>query len=825
MDGSTLRIALRTLARHRGFATVAILSLAVAIALNTTMYSAMDALLDPRIAARAPEHVYGLEYFGVRRNELHPTAVEEALRAGAQGFEAISGINDHRFAGRELAEANGRYARIRSSVARTNLFDFLGTPALEGRTFVDRDDGTNNVVISDRLANELFDDRSPVGRTVLLGGNGYVVIGVVQRSPFFGPLSGDVWMMRRGNMPAVPLNLVRFSEQLDRAQIKERVQLVANRLAMASGEAPGSTAFRGGYTTMRQAPIVGFHLALIGAVIAVLMVACANLANLQLARGLARSRELALRAAVGATRKQLVKHLLLETGLLAIGGLALGLLLTFWGMYIVRSSMPQVMEGILVAPQASWGMFVFAAGAALVCLFLVGLLPAMRVSRVDPDTLLKASAGTGANRHHRRRYGMMVVAQIGFSLPVLIGAILLIKSGMRFRSHDYLIRERYGYDPLPIVVGTVPLVPPAGTRSMMVGEVAARVIGAVKTVPGVIEVAVETSGSVEGPRPQHILVDGGNGVIREEPATTWSYSIVSPTYFRVYGLDVAQGRNFNEGEFDGEAVIVDGPTARYLWATENPIGRAIKFGHARSNQPWHRVVGVAGDKRDTFAIRRVSPYANYSMSEVYRVIKPTDSIFMSARQVEGFLRAGLGMPTLSVGFHARVRGNTELAALRIQRALRGLTDGREPTALAQMEALGVARRRAMADFAASLFSTFAFIGLGLVAIGMYGIVAHSVGERRRELAVRISLGATARDILRSVLREGNALLLAGVAVGLLLTKYGVWWLTEFIPEAYGYDAMFFAFIATILFGLAALAAFVPAIRATRIDPVEALRSE
>jgi ABC-type antimicrobial peptide transport system permease subunit len=131
----------------------------------------------------------------------------------------------------------------------------------------------------------------------------------------------------------------------------------------------------------------------------------------------------------------------------------------------------------------------------------------------------------------------------------------------------------------------------------------------------------------------------------------------------------------------------------------------------------------------------------------------------------------------------------------------------------------------MADFAASLFSTFAFIGLGLVGIGVYGIVAHSVAERRRELAVRISLGATARDILRSVLREGNALILAGVAIGLLLTKYGVWWLLEFIPEAYGYDAIFFALIATVLFGLAAMAAFIPALRATRIDPVEALRHE
>ena len=825
MDASTIRIAMRTLARHRGFTTVAVLSLGIAIALNTTMYSAMEALLVPRIPIRDPEHLYSLEYFGVRRNDIHPQVLETALREGAQGFEGVTGANSYVFEGRSLAEAEGRFARIQSLTVRTNFFEVLGTPALAGRTFVERDEGTTNVVISDRLARNLFDDESPVGRNVLLGGNGFVIIGVVERSPFFGLLNGDVWLTRQARMRSVPLNLMRFDRVMDRNAIRRHVQLAADRLAMAMGEPVGSTGFRGGFPLSRPFRMSGFHLALMAAVAAVLLVACANLANLQLARGLARSRELALRAAVGATRRQLIRHLLQETALLAFAGLILGVLLTFWGMQLIRSSLPQVMEGVLVAPRASWGMFAFASAAALVCLFLVGLLPALRVSRVDPNTMLKSGAGTGANREHRRRYGVMVVAQIGFALPVLIGAILLIKAGLRLHSHDYLVRERYGYDPLPIVVGNVPYVPPSKATAASLADVASRVMAVVKSVPGVVEVAVKTYQAVEGPRPRTLMVDGANGVVREEPAQTWSYSIVTPNYFKVYGLTAAQGRDFAETEFDGEAVIVDGPTARYLWGTENPIGRAIKFGNARSELPWHRVVGVAGDLRDTFAIRRVEPYANYSMDEVFRVIKPTDTLAVSGQMMANYMRMGLPAPALSVGFHARVRGNTELAALRIQRALRGLTDGREPAAIPQLEALGVARRRAMSDFAASLFSTFAFIGIALVAIGVYGIVAHSIEERRRELAVRISLGATSRNILHSILREGNVLILAGVAIGLLLTKYGVWWLTDFIPETYGYDAIFFALIATVLFALAAFAAFVPAFRATQIDPVEALRHE
>ncbi|MGH7679378.1 MAG: ABC transporter permease, partial [Gemmatimonadaceae bacterium] len=565
IDSSTLRIAARTLGRHRGFTLVAILSLGVAIALNTTMYSVMDALLDPQIPAREPGKIYTLRYFGDVRRQLHPTAIEDALREGAQGFEAVTGANTYRFEGRSLAEAEGRYARIDSYVVRWNFFDFLGTPAIAGRTFTARDDGTNNIVISDRLAGRLFDDRSPIGRTVLLGGNGHVVIGVVERSPAISLLANDVWMLRASEMPLVPLTHIRFRDEIDRKEINERVKVVANRLAMAAGEAPGSTAFRGAGSVMRPFRVAGFHFALAGAVFAVLMVACANLANLQLARGLARSRELALRSAVGAARRQLVGHLLLETGLLAVSGLALGVLLTLWGMQIVEATIPDELDGFLVAPQPSWGMFVFAAGAALVCLFLVGLLPSLRVSRVDPNTLLKSGAGTGANKEHRRRYGMMVVAQIGFSLPVLIGAILLIKSGLRYRSHDYLVKERYGYDPRPVVVGSVSFMPPRGARKVMVADIASRVAALVKTVPGVLDVAAETYGSAEGPRPKTILVDDENGVVRAEPAQSWSYSIVSPSYFRVYGNSAAKGRDFGESEFDGEAIIVDAQTAIYLW--------------------------------------------------------------------------------------------------------------------------------------------------------------------------------------------------------------------------------------------------------------------
>jgi putative ABC transport system permease protein len=818
IDTSTLRVTLRTLARHRGFSTVAILSLALAIALNTTMYSALDAMIDPQIDARRPDHIYTIAYFGDARRKLHHSTIESALRAGVAGFESASGSRSASFWGQApLAENGSRYYRVTPIAVRMNYFEFLGTRAREGRTFLPRDEGTHNAVISDRLANKLFPDESPVGRTLTLDGEGYVVIGVVRRNTTFALLSDDIWIPQRAGASPVPITLMRFREKISPYDIGDQLKIVAARLAIAADEVPGKTAFRALSYMNQRLELTPFHLALACAVVAVLLVACANLANLQLARGLARSRELALRSAVGASRGRLVGHLMLETGAIAIAGLLLGVFATLWGIHVIRATIPAEVGELMIEPQVSWGMFAFAAIAALVCLFFVGLLPALRISRVDPDRLLKAGAGTGANREHRRRYGLMVMAQIGFSLPVLVGAIVLLRSATKLHSRDFLVRNLYGYDPGPIVVANVPFSPPERVTSVLVGDLAAQLTAGAKSVRGVIDATVYHTVEPEGRR---VVVDDADGHLREEPAHLWGYRVVSPTYFRVFGLPIVQGRGFTETETDGRAVVMDARTAEYLWKHENPIGRAIKFGDNKSKARWHTVVGIVGDLRDTNAIRLRDPTANFRLNQVYRVVTPADSLVLR-RWVGTYFNIARGSLTL----YARVNGNAELAAVRMQRQLRAVTSANPPTVVRMEDNLGVAQERTRQDFAASLFSAFALIGIALVAIGLYGIVAHSVAERTRELAVRISLGATARDILHSVLREGNALILAGVAIGLLLTKYSVFWLAGYIPEDESYNALLFAAIAGLLFGIAVFAAFVPAWRATKIDPVEALRHE
>lgn len=821
IDRTSLRVALRTLARHRGFTIVAVASLAIAIALNTAMYSVLEAMLAPRINARAPDQLYSVEYYGpvryyrdMRRRELAEAEIENALRVGLDGFGEVTGSRPGYDAATSLIEFGERYRRSSFGtvrVVRPNFFDVLGSTFREGRGFLSTDEQGAVAIISDRYADYFFPGQSAVGKMLTVDGNGYTVVGVIERSDVLPLLSADFWMLRAAGTLSVPPSVIRLVRRAKDTSVEQELSVVASRLAMATGGAPGSSRFlSSGFATARM-PIGRFHWALIGAVAAVLLVACANLANLQLARGIARARELAVRAAVGASRRQLVTHLMLETGILAVAGMGLGVFATAWANSLIKATIPPVMSEYLIAPQTSWGMFAFATFAAVVCLVLSGLLPALRLSRVDLDTLLKAGAGTGANRHHRRRYGALVIAQIGFALPVLIGAAIVARTALIMNGPDYRFRRMYGYDASPLVVANVVVRAEStpAARVLRLNDLAGDLVARARSVPGVHAAAVEM---YRRPVRNRVMVDDENGVLREEPAPLWSYGIVSPQSLRTVGWGIETGRDFADGEFDGRSIIMDAPSARFLWGNRNPIGRVIKLGDAKSDMPWLTVVGIIRDDRDTVTIRRVNPTANYRLGLVYRVITPRDSLVV-------------GGGDESITMYARTRGNTELASVRIQRALRSDARYSRLNVIPLEQRHGMIANRARQSFVASVFGTFGFVGLGLAAIGVFGIVAHSVAERRREFAVRISLGASTRDILHAVLREGNVLILAGIAMGLLLTRDSIWWLANFLEEDAGYDAVFMAIVAAVLFAIAALAAVFPAWRATRIDPVEALRHE
>ena len=417
-----LRLAARSLSRSRGFASIAILSFSLAIALNTSMYSLLDALLDPQVDVRQPAQLYHFGFFGNYRR-LPSGALEDALRSGIPSFVAVSGA---RFRLSSTVERGSQALDASVEAVRWNLFDVLGTHAVEGRVFM-RDDataGTPLAIIGDRFAAQLFPDGAlPLGATIAVDGHPYTIVGVVRSSALVSELAAELWILPPDAEHSVPASLIRLREGADLSSIKNQLPVIAARLAMAAGDPPNQARLLLNGYAVRQFRVGRFHWALVAAGLAVLLVACGNLANLQLARGMARSSELALRSALGATRADLVALMMYEVALLAAAGLGLGLLLAYWGIQLLQATIPHAISDILVAPTVHARMLVAAVAATIVCLLIVGLWPAWRIARVDPNLMLKSRAGTGAHRQHRRKYAAMIVLQIALALPLLCGAM------------------------------------------------------------------------------------------------------------------------------------------------------------------------------------------------------------------------------------------------------------------------------------------------------------------------------------------------------------------------------------------------------------------
>lgn len=809
MTSQNLRLAVRSLARSRGFTVIAILSFALAIALNTTMYSLLDALIDPQVDVRQPEQLYHFRFFGDVHHRLQRGALEDALRSGVPSFAAISGS---RFASSSTVERGQQALDASVRAVRWNLFEVLGTPAVEGRVFT-RADGaarTPLAIVSSQFAAQLFPDGAlPIGATIAVDGRPYNIVGVVRSSAVVGELNCDVWTLPADAERSVPVSLIRLRDHADSNTITLQLPVIAARLAVAAGDKPNEARLLLNGYAVRQFRVGRFHWALVAGAIAVLLVACGNLANLQLARGLGRSSELALRSALGATRADLVALMMSEIVLLATIGLTLGLTLSYWGIHLLQATIPSAMSNLLVAPTVHLRMLIVAVAATLVCLIIVGLWPAWRIARVDPNLMLKNRAGTGAHRQHRRKYAAMIVLQIALALPLLCGAMLVVRSAWRFDVPSFLVRQIVGFDPRPLVSANVTLDAAPGSR-VDLGATAPELVSRIRALDGVVDAVVIGTGS---PLNKSVTIEDAAGYVREFPAPMWDATLVTPAYLRTVGRPLTAGSDFNEGLHAVPEVIVDDPTAHYLWRGGSAVGRLIKFGDLRSNAPWARVVGVVHEQMDTATLRLRDPGYGNHLGLVYRTLTPTDFALAS--------RLGVQLTVM-----ARVRGDPHRVAVEMRHALWTMPGVASSYVMPLEDRLGITRGRAGARFVSFIFGIFAALGTALAALGVYGIVSHSVRERRREFGVRISLGATPRDVIRDVLREGNVLALLGIAGGLLFTRETVAWLYPFLNGKDDvYDAPLFALIALALAATTVVAALVPAVRATTVDPVEALRNE
>lgn len=585
-----VRIATRTLLRHPTFAITATLALALAIAVNTTMFSVLDAMINPRIGAVHPEELYGVRYFGHFGRRLGISASDDALAAGGRTY---SGYTASAYYGGGSAIQRGELVRRADiTVVRPNFFTLLGIAPIDGAVTPSPEpaQAAASIVISDRLQSQLFQGgESPVGQSLDIDGASLRIIGVVRHYDGADALDHDVWMFPRVGR-TLSASLIRLRSGVTVAEAERELSVLASRIALGEHEQTKDARFAL-KPISRQFAAQRFHYALIGAGMAVLLVACTNLANLQLARGIGRASELALRSALGASRRQIVVQLMIESAVLATGALILAVLLATAGNAILHATIPPNVGAYVVQPQTSWRMVVFAAMTAAASLVIVGLVPALHVSRVDINSLLKSRAGTGAHRTNRRTYGALVITQIALTLPLVCAAVLLSRSAMRMSSAAHRMREQFGFDTTPLLVASFQL-PSPDSGSVRIAELAGTLVSRARAIPNVADAAAELTRAFHN---NSVTVDDNDGGIREFPNAGLTYKIVSPSYFRTMGLPIERGKEFMEGAHAEPLIIMDRGSGYYLWPRSAPIGRSMKLSGAHFDAPWIKVVGIVGD--------------------------------------------------------------------------------------------------------------------------------------------------------------------------------------------------------------------------------------
>lgn len=804
-----LRFAVRSLLAARGFSTAAILTLALGMGATTVVFDIVDALL----LRPAP--------FGPRTPRLvtvhstHPTQAQDwddselsyadamDLRDAATTFEDVAVL-----LGRNVSLSSDNEAeRVRAASVSPNLFALLQVNPQIGRTFREEDGalpGFESVaIISDALWRRLYGaDAAIAGRSILMNGRAVTIAGVMPPR-FAFPEQTDVWLpfraernRNREGRGMFTIGLLRDGISLQAA--RDDARQVAARL-----EAQYPRTNRG--WGMHVMPVREFFVhsttrravtAMLIAVALVLLVGCANVASLLVARGIARQRELTVRAALGAGRLRLVRLLLAETLLLSIVAGALALLIAGWGLDAILASNPEP-PPYWVDMRIDVRAAAFTFGLSLLTTIACGLLPAWRVSRVQISSgTLQAGRTSGAGRMDRRFQGVLVATQVAVSFALLVGGMLLARSTMALQNADI------GFDPGPVlslrlyIAGDAYDEVPARARTL------ARVVERLRTLPGAS--AAAATGAIPG--------DDGGGTVRLMPERGASapgdevgaQSIaVTPAFFETLGLQMIDGRTFTAAEDENpeaDVAIVNGRLAAAFWPGQSAIGRQIRIVEADRIVAL-RVVGVAPDMvyeelGEETAQSRLNVYVPYGR--------------MPSRSMALLVRTASGNPA-SLGAAAR-------------RAIHDV----DP-AFAAFDVMAMEERRILTmwgeRFLGRTFGAFAVAALLLACIGAYGLTAYAVVQRTREIGVRMAVGATRRDIIRLLLARDGRLALAGMAAGLPVAIVSARLLESLLFEVSPWQPGVWVVTPIALLGAILTASFLPARRASLTDPANALRAD
>jgi putative ABC transport system permease protein len=810
-----LRYAVRTLLRSPGFTAVATFTLALGIGANTAIFSVVNAVLLRPLSYHKPEQLVSLRarLTGSHGTDLMSAPEYQDLRREVPALADVAAIWPISI---NLTGA-GRPERIQAAAVSANYFKLLGVGPVLGRDLVKADDagrlGYVELISWDLWRRRFGGSPGVIGQTVRIDDDPMTIIGVMPRGfrhPFEGASSPtELWgpiAMDNPDTAYINNRSWRFFEVFGRLQsgatlddLRAQLATLSARLASRHPDIyPKAEGWEVEAVPLAERVVGDVKpalLVLLGAVGLVLLIACANVANLLLARSTGRDREVAIRTALGGSRLRLVRQLLTESVVLAAVGGLVGLLLAIWGtsalgqwaaVYLPRAHEIGIDRRVLG----------FTALLILVTGIGFGVIPALQASRPDLHSVLKETGrGASAGRPRARIRGGLVVAEIAISLMLLIGAGLLL------RSFQQLIAVDPGFNPEKLLTAQVwlswPNQPEKGryfTDSQRRAFYEATTT-AMRRIPGVRDVAAVSLLPFQGQEPVTFTIEGRPSS-SDEPLPTAEGRLASPNYFKTMGIPILQGQGFSllADSASNEEVMINRTMAETYWS-ESPVGGRIQL--FSETGPWVTIVGVVGD------VRQITP-DQPARPELY---------LSSVRR-----------PGQQMAFIARTEGPPERLATALTEAIHEVDPEQPVYGVLSMEKLlsdAAAERR----FSLLLLLLFAGLALVLSSVGIYGVMAYTTIQRRHEIGIRMALGAGSADVLGLVLAQGMRLVAAGVALGLI----GSWVLSRvLVSQMYGItarDPLTYGAVALLLAGVALLATYVPAWRATRVDPMLALRSE